>query len=184
MKLELTPAQRRALRGQAHHVDPVVMVGHDGLTPAVLHEIDVNLLAHGLIKIRVLGDDRDAREAMLDRISDALDAAPVQHIGKLLVVYRPLPDAGRKPNRQSAGDDRRASTKSPHRTAPKVPRGRARQVSQTSARDRRDARAPNGTRRTPGAHTSARGAPAPRTPRGVPAPGTPRGISGRRRRTG
>ena len=92
MKFELPPAKRRAFRAKAHHLDPVVMIGNDGLTPAVLHEIDVNLLAHGLIKIRVFSDDRDARAALLDRIADELDAAPVQHIGKLLVVYRPVPE--------------------------------------------------------------------------------------------
>lgn len=92
MKFELPPAKRRAFRAKAHHLDPVVMIGNDGLTPAVLHEIDVNLLSHGLIKIRVFSDDRDARAALLDRIADELDAAPVQHIGKLLVVYRPVPE--------------------------------------------------------------------------------------------
>jgi len=49
----LTPSQRRALRAKAHHLDPVVTIGHHGLTPAVLHEIDVALLAHELVKIRV-----------------------------------------------------------------------------------------------------------------------------------
>ena len=92
MKIELTPDARRALRAQAHHIDPVVMIGNDGLTPSVLHEVDVNLMAHGLIKIRVFSDDRDARDAMLEQIADELEAAPVQHIGKLLVVYRPLPE--------------------------------------------------------------------------------------------
>jgi len=92
MKLDITPDQRRALRAEAHHLDPVVMIGNDGLTPAVLHEIDINLAAHGLIKIRVFSDDRDARAEMLARIADELDAAPVQHIGKLLIVHRPLPE--------------------------------------------------------------------------------------------
>ena len=91
MKFELSPKKLRAYRAEAHHLDPVVMIGNDGLTPAVLHEIDVNLLAHGLIKIRVFGDDREARQSFLDRIAEELDAAPVQHIGKLLVVFRPVP---------------------------------------------------------------------------------------------
>ena len=91
MKIEPTPERRRALRAEAHHLHPVVMIGNDGLTPAVLHEIDLNLLAHGLIKIRVFSDDRDAREALLAQIADQLEAAPIQHIGKLLVLYRPLP---------------------------------------------------------------------------------------------
>ena len=63
--LALTPAERRDLRAKAHRLHPVVSVGHHGLTPAVLHEIDVNLLAHELIKVRVFADDRGAREALV-----------------------------------------------------------------------------------------------------------------------
>lgn len=87
--LKLTPAERSALRSEAHALNPVVIIGESGLTPAVLKEIDVSLNAHGLIKIRVFGDDRDARIAIYDAVCEKLDAAPVQHIGKLLVVYRP-----------------------------------------------------------------------------------------------
>ena len=63
MKLELMADYRRVLRAEAHHLQPVVMIGNDGLTPAVLHEIDLNLLSHGLIKIRVFSDDREVRRA-------------------------------------------------------------------------------------------------------------------------
>ena len=89
----LNTAQCRYLRAQAHPLHPVVMIGDAGLTDAVIREIDLSLKAHELIKIRVLGDDRAARVAMLDRICTDLNAAPVQHIGKLLLVYRP----GEKP---------------------------------------------------------------------------------------
>ena len=91
MKLELSPEQRRAFRAEAHHLAPVVMVGNDGLTPPVLHEIDLALLSHGLIKVRVFSDDREERASMLERIADELEAAPIQHIGKLLVLWRPVP---------------------------------------------------------------------------------------------
>ncbi len=87
--IELTIAERKAHRAEAHHLDPVVMIGNDGLTPAVLKEADSALSAHGLIKIRVQGDDRAAREAMYQRLADELGAAPIQHIGKLLVLWRP-----------------------------------------------------------------------------------------------
>jgi putative YhbY family RNA-binding protein len=90
----LTPADARAYRAKAHSLHPVVTIGHHGLTPAVLHEIDVNLLAHQLIKIRVFGDDRGEREALLARICDGLDAAPVQHLGKILTIWRPVPASG------------------------------------------------------------------------------------------
>ena len=91
--LKLTPAERSALRSDAHALDPVVIVGDSGLTPAVIKEIDASLNAHGLIKIRVFGDDREARVAMYETICAQLGAAPVQHIGKLLVIYRPKKDA-------------------------------------------------------------------------------------------
>lgn len=79
------------------------MIGGDGLTPAVLKEADSALKAHGLIKIRVLGDDREARETMYAQLCDQLNAAPIQHIGKLLVLWRPIPekaDAEAKENRK------------------------------------------------------------------------------------
>jgi putative YhbY family RNA-binding protein len=88
----LTPAQRKAHRADAHHLDPVVMIGGDGLTAAVKKETDAALNAHGLIKVRVFSDDRAAREAMFQTLADELGAAPIQHIGKLLVLWRPLPE--------------------------------------------------------------------------------------------
>lgn len=91
-QIQLTPAARREHRANAHHLDPVVMIGGDGLTPAVQKEIDAALNAHGLIKVRVFGDDRAAREAMYQQLADDLNAAPIQHIGKLLVFWRPQPD--------------------------------------------------------------------------------------------
>lgn len=90
-KVAMTSARRAELRGRAHGLDPVVMIGDDGLTPGVLKEIEVNLTAHELIKIRVFGDDREARSAMLETICAETNALPVQQIGKLLVVYRRAP---------------------------------------------------------------------------------------------
>ncbi len=88
-QITLTPAQRKVHRADAHHLDPVVLVGGDGLTPAVVKEVDNALKAHGLIKVRVFSDDRLAREAMLQTLTEQLNAAPIQHIGKLLVLWRP-----------------------------------------------------------------------------------------------
>lgn len=90
--IALTPAQRKEHRAAAHHLDPVVQIGADGLTEAVLKEADGALKAHGLIKVRVFSDDRDAREALLGEMAERLDAAPIQHIGKLLVLWRPIPE--------------------------------------------------------------------------------------------
>ena len=94
--LKLTPAERSALRAEAHGLNPVVMIGDAGLTPAVMKEIDASLDAHGLIKVRVLGDDREERLAMYEQICEEMDAAPIQHIGKLLVVFRPKKEEPRE----------------------------------------------------------------------------------------
>lgn len=89
--IELNPSQRKQKRAEAHHLDPVVMIGGEGLTPAVCKEVDAALDAHGLIKVRVFCDDREARAAMLVELARELAAAPIQHIGKLLVLWRPIP---------------------------------------------------------------------------------------------
>ena len=91
-QIQLTTAQRKAHRADAHHLDPVVLIGGDGLSPSVKKEINAALNAHGLIKVRVFSDDRAAREAMFQTIAEELDAAPIQHIGKLLVLWRPMPE--------------------------------------------------------------------------------------------
>ena len=101
--LVLTTAERKAHRADAHHLDPVVMIGGDGLTEAVTREVDAALKAHGLIKVRALVDDREAREAMLAQLTDVLGAAPVQHIGKLFVLWRPIP-----PKEKAEREDRKA----------------------------------------------------------------------------
>jgi RNA-binding protein len=102
--IQLSPAQRKEHRSEAHHLNPVVMIGNDGLTPAVEKEIDHALKAHGLIKVRVFSDDRSAREAMFATLSESLSAAPIQHIGKLLVLWRPIPPKEAK----AESDDRYA----------------------------------------------------------------------------
>jgi RNA-binding protein len=89
--IQLTPAQRKEHRAAAHHLDPVVAVGNDGLTAAVRKEADAALKAHGLIKIRVFADERGARETIFQELAETLNAAPIQHIGKLLVLWRPVP---------------------------------------------------------------------------------------------
>jgi RNA-binding protein len=121
MSRTLAPTARQALRGRAHRLDPVVMIGADGLTAAVLAEVDRALAAHELIKIRVMSGDGDTRERYLGEICAATGAAPVQHIGKVLVVYRERPAAEppvaaprrpQRPARPSRGAPRRARLRS------------------------------------------------------------------------
>ena len=156
--LTITPTQRKTLKGDAHDLNPVVMIGNDGLTPAVIKEAKLAISHHGLIKIRVFGDDREARIAIFEELCDKLDAAPVQHIGKLLVIWRPkdelevestklgrsskqtkktlqAPRTKRQPNRESAKNGIRTSTseRSDRRSAAtKSPFARAAAVKTTS----------------------------------------------------
>lgn len=94
MTIELTPTQRRSLRARAHALHATVMVGEAGLTPAVLTEIKNGLSTRDLIKVRALTADRATRARWLAEICVEFDAAPVQLIGKMLVVYRPLKAEG------------------------------------------------------------------------------------------
>lgn len=89
--LELTSRERSDLRSAAHPLRPVVLIGDNGLSDAVLKEIDLALTSHGLIKVRAGGDDREARDAMLATICEMLSCAPVHHLGKTLILFRPLP---------------------------------------------------------------------------------------------
>lgn len=195
------PVMRRALRARAHHLHPVVAVGQHGLTPAVLREIDRALKAHELIKVRVFSDDRQARTALLDEICAALGAEPVQHLGKLLVLWRAEPESEDVPSKPAARGARGAAGQSspgrgvttdrarrPHRGAPKAASRQHAQGVQAkgpaahgSAGD--TVKGP-GSRQAFGTAASAgrtRGNPAnPRAPRGVPRAAMPR----RRRGTG
>jgi len=124
----LTAAQRRALKARAHHLQPVVLIGDAGLTPTVLHEIDVSLKSHELIKIRVFGDDRAARAALIEAICTPLSAIAVQHIGKILVLFRPRPaeePASKSRQRRELGSATQKSLRPPKpgpRTAKPGPR--------------------------------------------------------------
>ena len=88
----LSPAERQKLKGRAHKLEPVVIVGGDGLSATVIAEIDRSLKSHELIKVRV-NADRDDREAMLLEICAKTGAQAVQHIGKILVLFRENPAA-------------------------------------------------------------------------------------------
>jgi putative YhbY family RNA-binding protein len=89
----LSPTEVRALRAAAHHLNPTVAIAGNGLTPNVLKEIDLSLKSHELIKVKLHGIEREERAALLEQICAELDCAPVQHIGNILVFWRPKPEA-------------------------------------------------------------------------------------------
>lgn len=112
-KIELTPAERSELRAAAHGLKPLILIGGDGLTEAVLRETDRTLAFHGLIKIRVFGDDRDTRLAIYEELCDKLRAAPIQHIGKLLVIWREGPTVFKHDMPSQRMEDARGKAASP-----------------------------------------------------------------------
>ncbi len=119
------------MRAKAHDLDPLVRIGDAGLTDAVVAETDRALTAHGLIKVRVFGDDRDARETIAATLVERLGCALVQSIGKLLVLWRPQPEAtpARAPiRRRSVAAPKKLAAlgkPAPKRTRPGVPRPEA-----------------------------------------------------------
>ena len=92
MKTELSTIARQALKAQAHHLSAVVMIGNNGLTPAVVREIDINLKAHELIKVKANSDVREERLGWLAEVCEKLSCEPVSHVGKQFVLWRLNPD--------------------------------------------------------------------------------------------
>ena len=90
--MSLTTKQRQFLKGLAHHLSPVVMLGGNGLTEGVLAEIDNALNHHELIKVKIAGADREVKQLIIDAIVRETNAVNVQTIGHVLVLYRQSDD--------------------------------------------------------------------------------------------
>jgi putative YhbY family RNA-binding protein len=162
-EIMLTPKQRQALKEQAHGLKPVVLLGSSGLSAPVMKEIDRALSAHELIKVKIPGDDREERESLFAQVAEALSAARVQAIGKLLVLFRPAPEPVEAAEPPARAPTRARSPKAPAR--PAAPSPRVRSASKPSApkratADRREVERVNrgsAPRRDPGAATRAAG---------------------------
>ncbi|HHF4428925.1 TPA: ribosome assembly RNA-binding protein YhbY [Haemophilus influenzae] len=89
----LSTKQKQFLKGLAHHLNPVVMLGGNGLTEGVLAEIENALNYHELIKVKVAGADRETKQLIIDAIVRETKAAQVQTIGHILVLYCPSEEA-------------------------------------------------------------------------------------------
>ena len=89
MSTVLTSAQTRFLRGQAHDLKALLQIGAKGLTTSFIAELDGVLEDHELVKVKVAGEDREARDAMIGELAEKADAALVQRIGHTAVLYRP-----------------------------------------------------------------------------------------------
>ena len=131
------PAKRRSeLRAQAHKLAPVVIIGDKGLTDTVMAEIDRSLKAHELIKVRAATNEREARDAWLDKICETLEAHPVQQIGKVFVLYRENPEEPKEPARKAKETTAKPRGKVVSETANQ--RQRARDDQKRRALDARD----------------------------------------------
>ncbi|MDX1661705.1 MAG: ribosome assembly RNA-binding protein YhbY [Gemmatimonadota bacterium] len=93
--VELTSKQRSHLRALAHHLDPVVHVGREGVSEGVIAAVDEALAAHELIKVRLPGH-RDERPGTAEEIAEAVDAAIAGMIGRIAILYRPGPDSDQR----------------------------------------------------------------------------------------
>jgi RNA-binding protein len=90
--LTLTPRQRARLKALAHALQPVVTVGQAGASETLLAEVERSLTAHGLIKVRLAGADRETRDALAETLREHTGATIVQQVGRVLVLWRPRPD--------------------------------------------------------------------------------------------
>lgn len=97
----LSSGRARELRARAHRLKPVVQTGAQGLSPAVVAEIDAALTHHELIKVRLAGVEREERGAMADGLCARLRAERVGLIGHVLILYRELPQAEAQPKPKS-----------------------------------------------------------------------------------
>jgi len=86
--MPLNSSQKRYLRGLAHSLKPVIMVGNKGVSDALIAEFSIALDDHELIKVKLAGDDRDERAAQIARLGEAGKAELVQSIGKVACFYR------------------------------------------------------------------------------------------------
>lgn len=86
--MKLSNAQLRHLRGLAHALKPVVLVGAKGITPALVTELDGALQHHELVKLRIDAGDRDTRDALAAELAEKVQAARVQRIGHTLTLFR------------------------------------------------------------------------------------------------
>ncbi|HRP23860.1 MAG TPA: ribosome assembly RNA-binding protein YhbY [Thauera sp.] len=146
--IELTPAQRRDLRARAHHLNPVVTIAGNGLTPGVVAEIERALQAHELIKVKVQGAEREQRDALMQELCASLQAEPVQHIGSILIVWR----ARREEDKPAATVEKKAVRSSTAKSAAAfAAAARRAALAKASAGPRRSpARTPAPRGRTPG----------------------------------
>jgi RNA-binding protein len=89
--LDLNSGQRQHLRRLAHDLRPVVQIGKQGLTAAVIAAVDIALTAHELIKIK-FGEFKDEKSALAEQLTEATDSTLVAMVGNVAIIFREHPD--------------------------------------------------------------------------------------------
>ena len=174
MDKALSPARRSELRGEAHKLKPVVLIGDKGLTDEVVAEIDRSLRAHELVKVRAATASRENRDIWLEAICERLQAHPVQQIGKVFVVYRQNLDPGPSSRSDARGDgkpDARGDGGKPRREASATTKAR---VVSEAAREKQRKRDGKKRREREEADLKRSARPRSRTPSPLPESGPPR----------
>jgi len=90
---KLSNSQIRHLKGLAHNIKPVVMIGDKGLSQTVMDEIKIALDSHELIKINIRAEDREDRNNIIEKIINKTQSTKVQTIGGKLVIYKQSKEA-------------------------------------------------------------------------------------------
>lgn len=112
--MTLNPQQKQQLKRAAHPLKPFVIIGQNGLTPAVISEINSTLEAHELIKVKIGGEDRLIRKQWLEALCEATQSEYLQLVGHIATIYRkrqkqtePKITRRKQANRAKDGDSRR-----------------------------------------------------------------------------
>lgn len=84
----MKPSERQTLKAKAHNLKPVILMGAKGLTQAVIDETEIALLSHELIKIKINGQEKEARKETAATLCNTLNAELIQMIGNMVIIYR------------------------------------------------------------------------------------------------
>ncbi len=88
MAAALSNAQKRYLRGLAHDLKPIILVGAKGVSEALISELQLAIEHHELVKVKIAAEDRETRDAWIAALVEKSDAGLVARIGNVAILYR------------------------------------------------------------------------------------------------
>ena len=86
--MSLSKNQLKFLRTRCHDLKPVIRIGQKGLTAEVLNELEIALNFHELVKVKLAGEDKEQRKALINDVCEKSSSIKIQSIGKTVSVYR------------------------------------------------------------------------------------------------